>query len=487
MARKKYPGWSTRGALDGSVACATAIEQNMPGVVVNKPPTPGIDGSPVRRRGSEEEARPQVLQVQDEGEIIKDYSRSQAHTVPRRTSSMNGRMTERSTSPDQHQQDREGSGHHASEDTDTQPRKRDNVRRAQGEIDVLYENQRGFFLCGIPLFSSKSLLNFDPSPWQTRDLKHSAMSILDKQCPDPSWEWAWKTWYVDMTIDVDDQGWMYSFSFNNQFSWHGTHVWFHSFVRRRRWLRKRVKARWGKALDDYEVEPHGFHDYFTIHSQLRHHEGYVDEEEQDYDEEINNVPHLMAALRKCTLDRHKIWAIARFVEEGGLEVMYLAGLMSKLMSSLIFQASKRQLLVVLDAEYYKAEQEYTRKYESWEDQQTSPQSTPPSGQVAPPVEPPSNHLEQKSQEERRLEALKAAVKAADQEVKQLEFWSDIKDVVVPGESEQVWGEPENKGLGRVDSGQLEKVEDGRKDNGGGINGTWTGGRGVRLDKGKGKA
>lgn len=463
MARKKYPGWST-GALDG-VTRTPAAKQDMPGVVVSKQ-EPGKDGQ--RRGASEARSEPLVLQVQDEDEILKGYSRSLAL---RRTSSMNGRMTEQPASPNKHKQDRDRPGY-VSEDTNTKPKTQAKVPKTQGEIDVLYENQRGFFLCGIPLFSSKSLLNLDPSPWQTRDFKYSAMSILDKQCPDPTWEWAWKTWYVDMTIDVDDQGWMYSFSFSNQFSWHGTHVWFHSFVRRRRWLRKRVKVRSSRALNDYVVEPHGFNDYFTIHSHQMHHEGYVDEG-FDYEEEISNVPNLMTALKNRTLDRHKIWVIARFVKEGGVEVMYLAELMPKLMSFLIFQESRRQLLVALNTEYSKAEQEYARKYGSWEDRQISSQSTP---------SPQSTPLEEKSQEGRRLEALEAAVKAADQEIRQLEFWSDVKDVVVAGENEQVWDKLGNKNLGGVDSSRPdeEKGNNGNEDD----SVVWTG---VRLDKGKGRA
>ncbi|KAF8429616.1 hypothetical protein EV426DRAFT_514505, partial [Tirmania nivea] len=353
------------------------------------------------------------------------------------------------------------------------------------EIDVLYENQRGFFLCGIPLFSSKSLLNLDPPPWQTRDFKYSPVSILDKQTPDPSWEWAWKTWYVDMTTDADDQGWMYSFSFNNYFSWHGTHVWFHSFVRRRRWLRKRVKIRKDGAFGspcDTEVEAHGFNqDYFTIHSRQKHRGSvgtwpaaswrvplqsgsmggggwggialrgtFGSEEEGDilYEgEEISDIPTLMKVLRRCTLDRQKITAIARFVEEGGAEVFYLAERMPALMSLLMFQASRRQLLAVLNRAYYKAEEEFQRKYNNQEssplpiDQAASPPISPTRGSPSPTEQTSSSNDfdqrrkgEQKLKEERRLEGLKEAVKDADQEVKKLEFWSDIKDMVTQGES-----------------------------------------------------
>jgi hypothetical protein len=92
------------------------------------------------------------------------------------------------------------------------------------------------------MFSHKSLLNFDPAPWINVAFKDSPVDIITAQVPNPTWQWAWKSWYVDMSGDVDEEGWAYSLSFSPSFSWHGTHVWFHSFVRRRRWLRKRIKS-----------------------------------------------------------------------------------------------------------------------------------------------------------------------------------------------------------------------------------------------------
>ncbi|KAL1620994.1 hypothetical protein SLS56_009410 [Neofusicoccum ribis] len=45
-------------------------------------------------------------------------------------------------------------------------------------VDVLYENQRGSFFFGIPLFSSKSLLNFDPAAWVDGRFKPTPMSTI---------------------------------------------------------------------------------------------------------------------------------------------------------------------------------------------------------------------------------------------------------------------------------------------------------------------
>jgi Integral peroxisomal membrane peroxin len=206
------------------------------------------------------------------------------------------------------------------------------------EVDVLYENQRGMFWCGLPLFSHNSLLNLDPSPWQTSTFKDSAVSIMDAQVPDPSWEWAWKSWYVDMSADVDEEGWAYSLSFNPYFSWHGTHVWFHAFVRRRRWVRRRIKRHphrmpASRAADKAVREAHMLTaEYFTIHpensrrSTMTGQTGQgrsADDEVVTPLEDIDNVPALMKALKHARIDRERIEALQSFLDHGGEELAYL--------------------------------------------------------------------------------------------------------------------------------------------------------------------
>lgn len=159
---------------------------------------------------------------------------------------------------------------------------------------------------------------------------------------------------MDMTEDVDENGWAYSFSFSPAFAWHGNHVWFHSFVRRRRWLRKRVKLPTqkngtGAAAGDYgssrtgSVERAGHrlnNDYFTIHTRRErdswHARGshkrksvmegsdWGGDDESDEEVEIKDIPSLMNIVRKARLDREKIEAVLRFVEDGGEEIAYLA-------------------------------------------------------------------------------------------------------------------------------------------------------------------
>ncbi len=219
--------------------------------------------------------------------------------------------------------------------------KRDEGNMEDYVVDVLYENQRGVFWCGIPTYSHKSLLNFDPSPWQTSTFKDSPVNITNAQVPDPSWEWAWKSWYVDMSEDVDEEGWQYSFSFTRGFAWHGSHPWFHSFVRRRRWLRKRTKRhsshRGGQKSGLSQAHLLSA-DYFTIHpdsrdsstertgqarSSISSHQGDGSMDEHDLDE-ISDITALNKALKKVTVDREKIAVVKQFLAQGGEDVFYLA-------------------------------------------------------------------------------------------------------------------------------------------------------------------
>lgn len=212
------------------------------------------------------------------------------------------------------------------------------------EVDILYENQRGSFVCGFPLFSQKSLLNFDPAPWSNASLRDSPVDITNAQPPDPSWVWAWHSWYVDMSADVDEEGWQYSLAFSPSFSWHGTHVWFHSFVRRRRWLRKRVKRSEtkGGAAQSTTGEYPTASDYLTIQSGMdqsrrsstlagskaghSHVSGFSPQESGDESEalEIQDIGTLMAVLKKARIDRERIEAFSAFLSQGGEEVAYLA-------------------------------------------------------------------------------------------------------------------------------------------------------------------
>ncbi|KAJ5239882.1 hypothetical protein N7468_004501 [Penicillium chermesinum] len=230
------------------------------------------------------------------------------------------------------------------------------------ELDILYENQRGWFLFGVPWYSHRSLLNFDPSAWMTQDRRDSPVNITNAQVPDPSWEWAWRTWYVDMSGDVDEQGWQYSVSFKSS-QWHGTHPWFHSFVRRRRWVRLRSKIPEKRHRERTEFEKGHMlnEDYFTIHSSKaksreqsiagasRVESGFLSRvgtkvEEEPQFEEIGDVPSLMNALKSSSIDRERLDALKRFIKDGGEEIYYLNDKVPEILSMFLFQASRWQFL-----------------------------------------------------------------------------------------------------------------------------------------------
>jgi hypothetical protein len=201
---------------------------------------------------------------------------------------------------------------------------------ADAHIDVLYENQRGWFVFGIPLFSSKALWNFriDPAPWVDSKCRPSAVNITNAQVPDPSWVWDWKSWYVDMSLDVDEEGWQYSLVFNRS-PWHGNHPWFHSFVRRRRWLRKRVKQRLPPKTKESTRE-RLFGDTFSVGTTLARSgtlgtmSGQDSSNMTSINEEVKDIVTLMAKLKKAAIDREKIVVIHRFIDDGGEELHYLA-------------------------------------------------------------------------------------------------------------------------------------------------------------------
>ena len=313
-------------------------------------------------------------------------------------------------------------------------------KQQEREVDILYENQRGAFLCGIPLYSSKSLLNFDPSPWQTSGFKDSPVNITNAQVPDPTWIWVWKSWYVDMSHDVDEEGWEYSFSFRHGFAWHGNHPWFHSFVRRRRWLRMRVKTNLGQRSKGPINDAHMLNaDYFTIHTKrdrsressakgsTNNRSSYlgtqpIDTGSEQEDEEISNILALMKALRKTTVDRKKIEAINNFLEHADDDIHYLPEYMDEIMGMFMYQTSVRQLLARLQNVF---------------DSTTSHRR---------------EHLEQDNpeddREQRRLDSLLAAMRAADDHVKDLEYWSDVKRVTKNGRTNGKQGDDQDSESGQ---------------------------------------
>lgn len=299
-------------------------------------------------------------------------------------------------------------------------------------VDVLYENQRGAFFFGVPRYSSNSLLPTDPKPWQNADFRTSPVDIRNAQVPDPSWEWVWKSWYVDMSRDVDEEGWEYSFAFvghgGSAFAWHGNHPWFHSFVRRRRWIRMRRRRVVKHVTRERAHELNA--DYFTIHTKNVRTPSLADsrapsvstgnifarftEPEMAVEEmEIPNIADLFLALRRAKVDREKISAVRKFIDQGGDEIVYLSERMEEIMSMFVFQSSRKDLLDSLitrhDETHKKQNDLATHNHDEDDDAKRN------------------NHDKQVRQAENLLEA----VHAAEQHVLKLEYWSDVKGVSDP--------------------------------------------------------
>jgi len=208
--------------------------------------------------------------------------------------------------------------------------------------EVLYENQRGLWLFGYPFFSQNALCACDGTPWRDQNFKSTQMDITTAHLPVPTWRWAWTRWHVDMSRDVDEEGWEYSF-FGKGCSWHGTHPWFHSFVRRRRWIRKRVKDESMLPGSQHGEPSHMMNnDYFTIHSDGLRRPGSglqspttnypsihtttrwgAQDEETWEDQEIRDIATLLRGLKEVPDDGQRIILIQKFLEQGGDDLVYL--------------------------------------------------------------------------------------------------------------------------------------------------------------------
>ncbi|KAH8900998.1 hypothetical protein GQ53DRAFT_520 [Thozetella sp. PMI_491] len=294
----------------------------------------------------------------------------------------------------------------------------------ESAIDILYENQRGGFLCGMPLFSSRALGNLDPPAWTNFAHKSSPTNIHTAQVPDPSWDWAWPDWRINHQEGMDEDGWEYSFMFAKHFSWHGPR-WWNSFVRRRAWIRKRVKKAPGpESQDPHMLGP----EYFSVRAPLdrgrdRSRSPSMDtshrtsklsvstDQKVDTDggegiriEDIRDIAELLRVLRASRIDREKIEAVESYLENGEDDLAHLQEEMHEIMSLFVFQASRRVLLSRLA-------QLHDQAKKALHDDEPSPRM------------------------ERRAENLAAAVKHADEEVRKLEYWSDVKGMAKEGESE----------------------------------------------------
>ncbi|KAI0812154.1 hypothetical protein GGR55DRAFT_615048 [Xylaria sp. FL0064] len=302
-------------------------------------------------------------------------------------------------------------------------------KEIESEIDILYENQRGGFLCGIPLFSSAALGNLDPPAWTNFAHKPSPTDIHTAQVPDPSWQWAWPEWRVnhDDKIQTDSDGWEYSFMFSSKFSWHGP-KWYNSFVRRRAWIRRRIKINVGyQAADEHVMNPA----YFTVSAKHRERSPFatVNEVERTSMErksrksqegssrrsrersrgeaiepptslDVKTTEDLMTILRQSRIDRERLEAVENYINNCTDDLLHLQDYMHEIMSMFVFQTSRKTLLARLTELY----------------------------------DVTSKKKKEKSIRTSKTENLAEAIKHADEEVRRLEYWSDIKGMAENGET-----------------------------------------------------
>lgn len=346
----------------------------------------------------------------------------------------------------------------------THPRPR--RKTPETAIDILYENQRGLFLCGVGLFSSKALGNLDPPAWTNFAHHASPTDITTAQVPDPSWEWAWPEWRINHDEGDDEGGWEYSFMFARKFSWHGP-KWYSSFVRRRAWIRKRVKKNDLNGPQDPRMLNL---EYFTVQpaavtaaarrsasraSRLSssHRPGSSkasfsqassavlsdmgDELDESIRGDVDNMDMLLRVLRLARIDREKIEAIDSFLEHGGEDIARLPEEMHEIMSLFVFQASRKALLRRLTELHEQAmaaaQKEKNRKKKG---KQVSPAAS--SSNVSAQDGNHESAVVEKAAEpallQTRVDALQEAIKHADEELRRLEYWSDIKAMAEEGES-----------------------------------------------------
>ena len=125
-------------------------------------------------------------------------------------------------------------------------------------------------------------------------------------------------------------------------------------------------------------------------------------------EDIKDIGSLMKVLRLARIDREKMEAVENFIQHGGDDLFYLQEHMHDIMDMFIFQASRRLLLAHLLKLFNQASEERDANSNEGKD-----------------IDPTK---------EKRLENLEAALRHADEEVKKLEFWSDVKDMAEKGQT-----------------------------------------------------
>lgn len=255
--------------------------------------------------------------------------------------------------------------------------------------------------------------------------------------PDPSWEWVWSDWHINHQEGVDEGGWEYSFAFSNLFSWHGPR-WHNSFVRRRAWTRKRAK----KRVEDLSTDPHMINgDYFTVRpsrssvmakklsrtkspgSSIRPPStmtvsSHGADDGEGADVEMDSIDTLLRTLRTAALDREKLEATIRYLDGEACDLDQLQDHMHDIMGNFVFQASRRLLLGHIMKLYSSVKEEVDGGDRGKETE------TEKGKEAETRTEKPELRA--------RLHALEVALEHAEEEVRKLAYWSDVKEMADKG-------------------------------------------------------
>ena len=172
---------------------------------------------------------------------------------------------------------------------------------------------------------------------------------------------------------VDKDGWEYSFMFCKKFSWHGP-KWWNSFVRRRAWIRRRIRRRHHEdcgnesSNDPCVLNPA----YFTVQrpsrstptrsssiasrvsrmSSVRRSMSSFGHATSKTGSQANleAIPDivdsdmLLEVLKRSRIDRERIEAVDNYLQHAGDEFAQLQGAMHEIMGLFVFQSSRQILL-----------------------------------------------------------------------------------------------------------------------------------------------
>jgi hypothetical protein len=130
-------------------------------------------------------------------------------------------------------------------------------------------------------------------------------------------------------------------------------------------------------------------------------------EVESHDEEIRDIERLMHVLKTCRIDRERMEAVENFIKNGGEQLFYLKDHMREIMNQFVFQASRRLLLDHLSQIHNETVSRRDKERDG--------------GKEAP-------------EDDQKVENLDAAIHAADEQVKRLEYWSDIRELVEEGKT-----------------------------------------------------